>query len=165
MLFTRGAEPLEGFQHAYDTLRFHVWKHTLPSSFSPYPLEPMTPENDAIYQRVYNRCFRNVPGAATYDRSEIRRIYAQAQQAYLALDSEGHPCGMGELHGSELAAVGLLPEYRGKGLSSDLTLTLLSLCPGPEITLTVSSINTAALSLYDRIGFTVCGKISMWYSA
>jgi len=165
VLLTRGAEPLEGFPHAYDTLRLHVSKDTLPSPAVPCPLEPMTPDNDAIYQRVYNRCFEDVPGAATYDRAEIRRIYTQSQRAFLALDQAGDPCGMGELHGSELAAVGLLPEYRGKGLSRDLVLTLLSLCPGPEITLTAASNNVPALSLYDSLGFTVCGKVSMWYSA
>ena len=124
----------------------------------------MIPDNDAVFQRVYNRCFADVPGAATYDRAEIRRIYDQSQKAFLALDETGVPCGMGELHEKELAAVGLLPEFRGRGLSRDLTLTLLSLCPGPVIELTAASTNAPALALYDSLGFTVCGKVSMWYS-
>ena len=71
---------------------------------------------------------------------------------------------MGELHENELAAVGLLPEFRGKGLSRDLTLSLLRHCPGPTIFLTAVSTNDPALALYDSLGFTVCGKVSMWYA-
>ena len=165
VLITRGPEPLEEFSHAFDTLRLHVNKEVLPMPASPFRLEPMTTDNDAIYQRIYNLCFCDVPGAATYDRAEIRRIYNQNQQAYLALDPSGVPCGIGELHGNELAAIGLLQEYRGQGLGRDLTLTLLSLCPGPEIMLIAASNNHSALSLYDSLGFTVCGKLSMWYYA
>lgn len=164
VLVTQGADPLTGFDHAYDLLRLHVRKEVLPPPAAPVRLVPMTPDNDAIYQRVYNRCFADVPGAATYDRAEIRRIYDQSQKAFLALDETGVPCGMGELHENELAAVGLLPEFRGRGLSRDLTLTLLSLCPGPVIELTAASTNAPALALYDSLGFTVCGKVSMWYS-
>ena len=54
VLLTRGAEPLEGFSHAYDTLRLHVSKDMLPSPAVPCPLEPMTPDNDAIYGGRYD---------------------------------------------------------------------------------------------------------------
>ena len=163
VFLTRGPEPLADYPHAYDTLHLHVQKKALLKPTFPFVLEPMTTDNDAIYQRIYNLCFLDVPGAATYDRAEIRRIYEHRQQAFLALDSSGTPCGMGELHDNELAAIGLLPEYRGKGLSRDLALTLLALCPGPDITLITASSNGPALSLYDSLGFTVCGKVSMWY--
>ena len=165
VLFSHGTEVLPGLRHCHDMLRLRVKKALLPPPEIPFHLAPMTEENDAVYQRAYNRCFADVTGAATYDRAQIRRIYEQSQLAFLALDSSGVLQGMGELHGNELAAVGLLPEYRGRGRSRDLVLTLLKECPGPEIELTAASDNEPALSLYDSLGFTVCGTISAWYMA
>ena len=147
--------------HAYDVYLLRTQKDSLPRTFQPFPLEPLHPDNDAVYQRIYNQCFSNVSHALTYSRQQIERIYRSGQQAFLALTDEGLPCGMGELHGNELAAVGLLPEYRGRG--KDLTLTLLSHCPGPEITLTVVSDNLPALGMYDKLGFSVSGVESRWY--
>lgn len=148
---------------AYAICRLHCLKERLPRPFTPFPLVPMTPDNDAIYQRIYNRCFSGVSHAMTYDRAQIERIRRCGQQAYLALAEDGTACGIGELHGSELAAVGLLPEYRGQGTA--LTRTLLELCPGPELTLTVVSDNLPALCVYDRLGFTVTATESQWYQA
>jgi len=162
---TQGTEPLEGLPHTHDILRLQVEKEKLPPLNQPVNLLPMTPENDAIYQRIYNRCFSEVPGAATYDRAEIRRIYDLSQEGFLALDEMETPFGMGELHDSELAAVGILPEFRRQHLGKPLTLSLLLRCPGPILTLTAASVNEPALALYDSLGFRVCGLISRWYMA
>ncbi len=147
--------------HAYDILRLRVQKAALPPLEAPISLTPISPENDSIYQRIYNLCFRDVSHALTYERDQLSRIYREGHRAYLAFAPDGAPCGMGELHGNELAAVGLLPEYRGRGKA--LTLSLLAHCPGPEITLTVVSDNERALNLYGAMGFTVTGRESTWY--
>ncbi len=149
--------------HAYDILRLHVQKERLPLPCPPIPLTPTNAENSADYQRIYNQCFRSVSHAMTYDRGQLQRITRCGHQAFLALEENGNPWGIGELHGNELAAVGLLPSHRGCG--ARLTLTLLSLCPGPELTLTVVSDNQPALRLYDRLGFTVFGTESSWFYA
>lgn len=148
---------------SHSILRMAAAKASLPACGSPFSLVPMTPDNDSIYQRIYNRCFRQVSNAVTYDQAQIQRIYREGQQAFLALAPDGTPCGMGELHGSELAAVGLLPEYQGLGKGKPLVLTLLSHCPGPDVTLTVASDNPAALGLYRSLGFAVTGTESVWY--
>lgn len=142
-------------------LRMTVNKSSLPLQQEPFFLKPITPDNDSIYQRIYNRCFQQVSNAVTYDRAQIQRIYREKQQAFLALTPDSTPCGIGELHGNVLAAVGLLPEYRGHG--RDLVLELLQHCPGPEITLTVASDNPAALKIYQSLGFAVTGTESVWY--
>lgn len=147
--------------HAYDIYRLRASKDALPPPEQSFPLQTLCPDNDAIYQRIYNRCFLSVSHALTYDRAQIDRIYLCGQTGFLALTEEGVPCGMGELHGNELAAVGLLPECRGRG--KDLTLSLLAHCPGPEVTLTVVSDNAPALRLYDKLGFVVTGTESEWY--
>ena len=149
--------------HAYDIYRLHIKKNMLPSPVHDLSLIPISPENDPIYQRIYNICFRDVSHALTYDRAQIQRIYRSGHRGFLALDSAEVPWGMGELHGNELAAVGLLPEFRGHGRGQALTLALLSRCPGPELTLTVVSDNDSALALYDHLGFTVSGTESQWY--
>lgn len=165
VLVSQGPEPLDSLVHDHDMLLLRVEKRCLPAVDTPVTLVPLDPDNDAIYQRIYNVCFADVSGAATYDREAIARIYREAQLGFLALDPAGAPMGMGELHGNELAAIGLLPEYRGRGRGRDLALTLLHHCPGPEITLTAASDNHAALALYNGLGFTVRRKISAWYQA
>ena len=145
---------------AYDIYLLHVSKSALPVG-KPVQLVPMTPENDAIYQRIYNRCFSHVSHALSYDRGQIARIYREHQRAFLALDAENRPYGIGELHGNELAAVAVLPKCRGTG--TDLALSLLQLCPGEDLKVTVASDNEAAMHLYEKLGFHMSGVESKWF--
>ena len=148
--------------HAHDILLMSIGKEALPHG-NPVRLVPIQEDNDSIYINIYNKCFFSVSGAAFYDQKQIQRIYLLHQQAFLALTEDGTPFGMGELHENELAAIGVLPEFRGRGY--DLALALLSRCPGPELTLTVASDNPAALRLYEKIGFQTKSLISSWYYA
>lgn len=135
-------------------------KKDLPAPAGIFTLTPMDQENAEAYCTVYNRCFQQVTNAVTYDRSHLQRIVREQQQAFLAM-RDGVLQGMGELHGNELAAVGLLPEYRGRG--RELVLALLEKCPGPELSLTVASDNRRALALYESLGFQIAGVESQWY--
>ena len=145
---------------AYEIYLLHVEKATLPEG-KPVTLVPMTPDNDAIYQRIYNRCFFGVSHALSYDRGQIARIYREHQRAFLAIDENGTPYGIGELHGDELAAVAVLPKYRGKG--TDLATALLKLCPGEDLYVTVASDNETAMHLYEKLGFHLAGVESRWF--
>lgn len=148
--------------HAHDIIEMTMNKADLPQG-QPVKLAGLQEDNDSIYISIYNRCFAHVSGAAAYDRKQIQRIYLLRQKAFLALLPDGTPFGFGELHDNELAAVGVLPEYRGRGYA--LTLALLAHCPGPELTLTVASDNPAALRLYEKIGFREERIVSSWYEA
>ena len=160
-VFVSWAEGDLGFlPHAYNIYRLHVEKSALPEG-NPVRLVPMTPDNDSIYQRIYNRCFLPVSHALSYDRGQIQRIYREHQPAFLALTEKNRPYGIGELHGDELAAVAVLPKYRGMG--TDLTLALLRRCPGEDLSLTVASDNQAAMHLYEKLGFRLKGLESEWY--
>ncbi len=146
---------------ACDVYELTAEKSRLPAPEHPFHLEPISPDNDSIFQRIYNLCFKDVTLALTYDRAQIARIYRSGQKGFLALSDDSVPCGIGEIHGNELAAVGLLPEYRGQGRR--LVLSLLQNCPGPEIRLTVASDNDRALRLYEHLGFRQTGIESSWY--
>ncbi len=145
---------------AYEIYLLHVAKSALPVG-NPAALVPMAPDNDAIYQRIYNRCFLGVSHALSYDRRQIARIYREGQQAFLALDENSKPYGIGELHGDELAAIAVLPKYRGRG--TDLAISLLRLCPGEDLHVTVASDNGAAMGLYEKLGFHLMGIESKWF--
>lgn len=151
---------LDFLPHAYDIYRLHVEKSALPEG-KPVHLAPMTPANDSVYQRIYNRCFFPISHALSYDRGQIQRIYRERQSAYLALTDQHQPYGIGELHGNELAAVAVLPKYRGMG--TDLTLALLNRCPGEDLSVTVASDNDAAMHLYEKLGFHLAGVESRWF--
>lgn len=155
------AQPLP-LPHAHDILKMAVYQDTLPQG-RPVTLQPICEANDNIYLKIYNTCFSQVSNAAFYDQKQLQRIYLLRQQGFLALMPDGTPFGMGELHENELAAIGVLPEYRGQGY--DLALSLLHRCPGSEITLTVASDNYPALRLYEKLEFRVTGLASRWYHA
>ena len=63
-------------------------------------------------------------------------------------------------------SLGVLEEYRGRGLAREILerAEMTAAQMGKEfLTLTVSSINTAAVSLYTSAGFQDEGMISRWY--
>lgn len=158
-------DTLSGYPHAYDIYYMVGKKALFPPVSGEFTLRELTKDNEKTYLEVYNRCFSGTSHAAGYDYGQLQRIYRTGQKAFLAYTPEGELCGMGELHDNELAAVGLLPEFRGKGLSSGLTLSLLQHCPGEEITLTVVSDNDAAIALYESLSFRISKIESHWYKA
>lgn len=149
--------------HSYDIYSMKGSRALFPAAPAPFHLESLTKRNEKIYLDLYNRCFAGVTHALTYDYGQLQRIHRTGQKAFIAYNETGLPCGMGELHDNELAAVGLLPEYRGKGLALPLTLQLLSHCPGDTITLTVVSDNDAAIALYETLSFRITAIESRWY--
>lgn len=145
--------------HDHDMLELARPKSGLPAPEPPVPLVPVTRENAPDYQAIYNRLFTQIPGAATCHGAELARALSSGG-ALLAV-SGGNFAGIGETEGSELRAVGVLPEYRGLGRR--LTLTLLDRLEGPDLLLRVSSVNERALRLYERLGFQRRGVLSRWY--
>jgi ribosomal-protein-alanine N-acetyltransferase len=53
---------------------------------------------------------------------------------------------------SELYRISVLPEFRGQGLGKELLLRFLKKCGG-DVFLEVRSKNTAAIGLYESVGF------------
>lgn len=151
-------EPLPA-AHAYDVLELSCAKSALPPLESPVDLEPLTADNGGAYLEIYNRCFRDVPGAAAYDREDLKRLLGM-NRAFLTRRA-GRYAGVAELSGAGLAAVAVLPEFHGLGCS--LTRTALERVDAPVLSLRVADTNGRAMALYRRLGFGGDRVVSRWW--
>jgi len=152
-------EPMEDFAHLHDLVEMRVRRADLPAPNQAVRLVSVGPENEDEFLRIYNELFMPVPNAATYMPDDLERILRE-EQAVLA-EVGGRWAGIGEWRGSELRAVGVLPEFRGLG--APLTLALLGRMEGGELTLRVSTANPRAVRLYERLGFRQTAILSRWY--
>ena len=155
-----GLEPLPA-RHAYDMVELRCRRADLPVPDRVLPLEPLTADNAAAYLEIYNRCFRDLPGARAYDQTDIRRLLGK-NLAFL-VRWQGNYAAVAELAEGGLAGAGVLPEFRGQGLGRELVLTVLHRLETPEVTLKTASTNAAALSLYRRLGFGQTQITSRWW--
>lgn len=146
-------------RHAYDILELSRPRAGLPLPDRQVALEPLTENNAAVYLDIYNRCFRAVPGAASYDREDMRRLMGK-DLAFLA-KRDGRYAAVAELGEGSLAGVAVLPEFRGLG--HDWTLTVLARLETPVLKLRAASTNTRALALYRRLGFGADQVVSRWW--
>jgi len=155
-----GEAPLDNLAHLHDLVEMRCRRCDLPPLAEPVALERVTAENAETYLSVYNRLFEAIPNAETYTRRELGPLIESGRAAVAVVD--GRPAGIGEWQGSELRAVGVLPEYRGLG--ERLTLSILAGMEGDAFTLRVSSVNERALRLYRRLGFRQTRILSRWYA-
>ena len=147
--------------HAYDMVELRCRRADLPLPDRPLKLEPLSLENAAAYLEIYNRCFRDIPGATAYDRKDMERLMGK-NLAFLVREA-GRYAAVAELDPRGLAGVAVLPECRGLGLGRNLTLSALRLLDGPELTLKTASTNRAALALYHSLGFGGDRITSRWW--
>lgn len=153
-----GVNDLPGV-HAYDVLKLSCSRETLPHPVTAVELESLSGANGSEYLRIYNGCFRDVPGAASYTHRDLRRLM-ESDSGYLARRN-GQYAGVAELDPDGLAGIGVLPEF--KGLGYDLALAVLQKVEQPQLYLKVASTNTRAISLYRRIGFGNDTLVSRWW--
>ncbi len=64
---------------------------------------------------------------------------------------------------SWIATIGVLPEYRGRGIGRDLLQACEAQLPTPFIRLCVRYSNSAAISLYESEGYTGVGRWESYY--
>jgi mycothiol synthase len=74
---------------------------------------------------------------------------------WLAL-ADDHPAGALILNGDQLAFLGVVPEFRGRGVGRRLLALAMEQAPG--LTLIVDVRNTPAIRLYQSVGFDVVGS-------
>ena len=153
-----GTEPLPA-AHAYDLIAMTCPKASLPQPRQTVELIPLTPENGGAYLEIYNRCFRQVPGAATYGQRDLRRLYGK-DLAWLVRRQDAW-AAVAEIGEEGLEAIGVLSPFRGLGF--DLAATVLRLVPAEMLRLKVAGTNRRALELYARLGFSAERVVSRWW--
>lgn len=146
-------------EHAYDMIAMIRPKADLPEPAQSVELEQVTPETAEEYLRIYNRCFRDVPSAASYDRKSLEPLYGE-DLAWLAR-VDGQFAGVAEISKEGLEGIAVLPEFRGLG--RELALSVLPMVPSPTLRLKVASTNRRAMALYVRLGFVREKLERRWY--
>lgn len=145
--------------HAYDLTAMSCVKAQLPAPLQPVELVALTPENSRDYLDIYNSCFRQVPGAATYSQRDLKRLYDR-DAAWLARKN-GRFAAVAEISMEGLEGIAVLPEFRGLGF--DLAAQVLQMVPSLTVRLKVASANDRAIRLYERLGFVPDGIVSRWF--
>lgn len=153
-----GRNDLPG-EHAYDMVMLTMQRENLPELTNPAILEPISVQNGAEYLAVYNACFRDLPGAASYGKKDLGRLIEHGS-GFLTRKN-GVCVGVVELEKDELAGICVLPEF--KGLGYDLALTALHRLEHSVVRLKTASTNERALRLYRRLGFGNGTCISRWW--
>ena len=146
-------------EHAYDMIAMEREKAGLPLPSRELDLEVLTPENGQDYLTVYNTCFRDLPSAASYDKTDLKRLYEEDCAFLVRLD--GQPAAVAEISREGLEGIAVLPRFRGLGY--DLALTVLPMVPDLTLRLKVSDANAPAMALYERLGFRKTHVISRWW--
>lgn len=150
-----------GAKHIYvsgegDFSAFPVYTRLLDRSIETVLLPPTEvraePTGSDDWVALYNERFRSVPCAKTYRETP--------ENACFVYDGETR-IGLGLCIEDELAAVASLEHGRGK----DCVLGLAKQIKAPRIRLLCAEENTAAMRLYDRLGFSVDGVRRIWYHA
>ncbi|MGN1306515.1 MAG: GNAT family N-acetyltransferase [Faecousia sp.] len=99
---------------------------------------------------LYNERFRSVPCAKTYRETPENACFIYGGDTRI---------GLGLCIEDELAAVASFERGRG----ADCVLGLAKQIKAPRIKLLCAEENTAAMRLYDRLGFSVDGVRRIWY--
>ena len=153
-------EPLTFLPHVHDMLEYACRRDQLPPPLEPVELEAVDDGNAEQFREIYNDLFRAIPNAATCTPEALRRV-REKSRAFLAKVG-GETAGICQWSGSELEAIGVLPAFQGLG--HQLALTAFAQMEGETLTLRVSSSNSRALRLYQKLGFDRTRVLSSWYA-
>lgn len=121
---------------------------------------------------LYNTIFYTVPNSATVTEDEFRQWIANSRWHMFFVRSQGEIAGFLILiekgEEVEIDSLGVLEEFRGRGLARKMLKSVEAVAAESGIktlSLGVSSINTAAYSLYRSMGFGGETVTSRWFVA
>lgn len=137
-----------------DFSAFPVYTRLLDRSVETDRLPPTAtraePTDSSEWAKLYNERFRSVPCAKTYRETPKNACFVYDGKRRI---------GLGLCIDDELAAVASFERGRG----ADCVSALARQISAPRIKLLCAEENTAAMRLYDRLGFSVDGIRRIWY--
>jgi len=123
-----------------------------------------------LFCRIYNEIFYGISNSATLTEQEAQEYLASSRWQLFLIKIRDKAAGIvilaekdGEL---EIDSLGVMEEYRGQGLAREILerAEMTAARMGKEfLSLIVSSINSAAISLYTNAGFENQGMVSRWF--
>lgn len=137
--------PVPGQAPAIVLRRMTGQKSEIPASQD--DLVRLDAENWPQFLALYRQAMAQVSGAASLRPADLPRLL-QSGGCYL-VQRQGRLLGIGQVSGNQLLSIAAAE--RGMGLA--VAASLLSQCPGPELTLTVAEGNGRAIALYRKLGF------------
>jgi mycothiol synthase len=122
-------------------------------------------ESATAFHTAYVRSFADRPGFPDPSESEwltwLREDHEfRPDLSRVALDDDGEPVGFVTISHHWIDQVGVVPQWRGRGLGAHLTarsLTAIADGGAQEVWLAVNVDNPTARALYERLGFTAYG--------
>lgn len=119
-------------------------------------LFPVTEATVSRWREIYNRAFRGVHNAATWEAKDEGRILEGG--AYF-VHRQGALLGIGLLREDTLEAIAAVKP----GMGRRVLHSICSVCPGISLRLEVASENHRAVALYEGIGFCKVRELSRWH--
>ena len=165
-----------GLLHAYDLLELAGPNPTIPSNRAgqgpaparpsptidqPLSLEPLTEQTAQAFADCYQAVFGALRHARVCRLADAKKL-AVTGGAWLVRQS-GVLVGLGQVRDSEIQALGLLPEFRGRGLGRALMRLLAGQIPADRVTVHTTSEDAPALGLYRSLGLTEVRPAERWY--
>ena len=150
-----------------------------PAGFKLRAFDPEQPEDAARWVRANAAAFVTHPEQGRVTEADFALMRAEEwfdpDDLLLLIDETGEAAGstwVKTLHGpeveTELYAVGVRPEYAGRGLGAlllDATLIRMAQHQPSRVTLYVDGENERAVRMYERAGFTVDSRSRQWRTA
>ena len=121
-------------------------------------LFPVTEGTLNQWVEIYNQKIIIIPNGAWMNRNDANKMLHEGNGYFIHRD--GDLLGIGKASGSEISWVAAVKS----GAGADIVRALSHALSEDTVTLTVSSQNHKALSLYNQLGFLCSGIISTWYA-
>lgn len=154
-IYATGHEFLEGYPH-YTTIYEMSGDPRLDEDGLEH-LFPVTEQTVSQWRKIYNQRMADVDNAATQEARDEQQIINSGGAYFVHHD--GELLGIGWVRECELLALATVQPGAGERVMQ----TLMSLVPGPSMTLEVASTNEKAIRLYEKLGFIKTKEVSWWY--
>lgn len=158
------------YESAIRRMRLDSMRTAWPERIPGIMLLPLTPALAKDFLEIYNRCFADVPNSVTYTLDDIARILHAPSFEGGVINCGGKLAGTYEISYEEevpeISTFCMDEAFRKRGLGKQalrVVLYKLEQKGFDKARLLVSSANTAAINLYESLGFQMGDVVSAWY--